>query len=200
MADRHLSIVIGEGAWMRQGLLRFVLEGQGFEVVAEAATLGELSRAFAEHDPDVIVLDDALGVAGLELSRQTAPRAKIVLVWPKAVRSVGADARVDPGDVLLELGAAVKRITGIAPIVDLTESFDRPDWVDKVRKDPAALREILATGSAGTSSPSVTELQRSSRGELIDLRPAEQASAPQPAKPPVQIGRGASPLVHRHKF
>ena len=185
---------------MRQGLLRFVLEGQGFEVVAEAATGGELSRAFAEHDPDIIVLDDALGVAGLELSRQKAPRAKIVLVWPKAVRSVGADARVDPGDVLLELGAAVKRITGIAPIVDLTESFDRPDWVDKVRKDPAALREILATGSAGTSRPSVTELQRSSRGELIDLRPAEQASARQPAEPPVQIGLGASPLVHRHKF
>ena len=163
MGYRDLRIVIGEGASIRNGLLRFVLEGEGFEVAAEAATVAELAHAFALHRPDIVVLDDTLGVAALELSRQMAPEAKIVLVWPAAVQPVSADARVDPGSVLHELGAIVERLAGIVPVTGLTETFDRPDWVEKVRKDPATLREILAAGPAAASRPSVTELQRSAR-------------------------------------
>ena len=32
----------------------------------------------------------------------------------------------------------------MAPVTALTETFVRPDWIDKVRKDPATLRSKLA--------------------------------------------------------
>ncbi|MEA2555100.1 MAG: hypothetical protein QOI60_431, partial [Actinomycetota bacterium] len=154
--------MIGEGPSIRNGFFRFVLEGEGFEVAAETTSVEDLSSAIAEHQPDVIVLDDMLGVAGLELAQQEAPRAKIVVVWPAAVQPVGADARVDPGSVLRELGTTVERVAGVGPGVGLAGTFVRPDWIGKVRKDPAMLREILATGKT-SSRPSITELQRANR-------------------------------------
>jgi hypothetical protein len=159
---RDLRIVIGEGPSIRNGFFRFVLEGEGFDVAAEATSVEELSGAIAEFQPDVIVLDDMLGVAGLELVQQEAPRAKIVVVWPAAVQPVGADARVDPSSVLRELGTTVERVGGVGPGSGLTGTFDRPDWIGKVRKDPAMLREILATGKT-SSRPSISELQRANR-------------------------------------
>lgn len=201
MAHRHLTIVVGEGASMRNGLLRFVLEGEGFEVAAEAGTVAQLSQALTTHQPDVVILDDNFGTAGLELSKQAAPGAKIVLIWPAAVQPIGADARVDPSRVLRELGPTVQRVTGVTPFSAMTETFDRPDWIGRVRKDPAVLREILSAGPAPTAGPSVTELQEASRGlnasgkEAIDavapeaIEPAV-AAAPQnaePTEPPISI-------------
>jgi len=171
---RHLSIVIGEGASTRKGFLRFVLEGEGFEVAVEASTVEELSRVFAVHHPDIVVLDDSLGTAGLELTQRLAPDAKIVVVWPAAVQPIGANARVEPGSVVRELGSTVERVAGIGPVTGLIETFERPDWIGKVRKDPATLREILAAGRTRPSSPSVTELQRSSRQHPNEDLPAAQ--------------------------
>ncbi|MEP7060455.1 MAG: hypothetical protein ABI828_06965 [Actinomycetota bacterium] len=165
MANQDLSIVIGEGASGRSSLLRLVLEGEGFEVAADAETAEELSRAIAAQQPDIVVLDDALGVAGLELARAMAPNAKFILVWPAAVQTNGDDARVDPATVVRELGPAIVRVAAVSAPSRVSETFAVPEWTSKVRKDPAKLREILGDGRTLPSRPSVTEIQRRNRAD-----------------------------------
>ena len=103
-----------------------------------------------------------LGVAGLELSRLEAPRAKRSWSSGPPPFSQWARMRVDPGSVLRELGTTVERVSGVGPGTGLTGTFVRPDWIGKVRKDPAMLREILATGRT-SSRPSIAELLRANR-------------------------------------
>lgn len=187
---------------MRKGLLRFVLEGDGFDVVGEAATSAELARVLAVHQPDVVVLDDGIGATAVQMAREVAPKAKVILVWPGAVVPIGGDARVEPSQVLRDLGSAVERVSGV--MVPMTETFDRPDWIDKIRKDPATLRDLLAKrGGVSNKRPSVTELQR--RGQRLHpvagVGPAGAAAAgakegPAAAEPPTEeAGRETAPVV-----
>ena len=63
----------------------------------------------------------------------------------------------------------------------MTESFDRPDWIDRVRKDPLTLREILSEhGGEVDDAPSVTSLQGEARAADDDLvvLPDLEADAP----------------------
>jgi hypothetical protein len=162
MSQHHVRVVVGEGQSMRQGLLRFVLEGDGFEVVGEAATSAELARVLAIHQPDVVVLDDGIGATAVQMAHEVAPRTKVILVWPGAVVPIGGDARVEPSEVLRDLGGAVAHVAGVP--IPAAEGFIRPDWVERVRKDPAALREMLAArGGIESRRPSITELQRRGR-------------------------------------
>jgi chemotaxis response regulator CheB len=167
--NEQVRIVVGEGRAMRRGLLRFVLEGEGYQVVAEATTVAELGRVLAVHRPDLVVLDDGIGAMAVGMTREMVPDAKIILVWPRAVVPVGGDARVDPSDVLRELGPAVARVatptseTGLTAVPPLAE---RPPWIERVRKDRSALRERLAKATPPPSEgPSVTQLQR--RGQRL---------------------------------
>ena len=161
--DQHRArIVVGEGQTLRKGLLRFVLEGEGYDVVAEAGSSAELARMVAVHEPDVVVLDDGIGATAVQMARELAPKAKVILVWPGAVVPIGGDARVEPAEVLKELGGAVQKVTARpAP----TEAFQKPAWVDRVRKDPATLRDLLEKSGGLPRRPSVTELQR--RGQRL---------------------------------
>ena len=157
---RRVRIVVGEGRTAQQGLLRFVLEGEGFDVVGEAKGVADLSGEIEANQPDVVVLDDGIGVVAVSMVHEVAPQAKIVLVWPSAVVPIGGDARVEPAKILRDLGPAVEHV--MAPIAALTETFEPPPWIAKVRKDPVALRGLLAA-KAITKLPSVTRLQRRSR-------------------------------------
>ena len=158
---RRVRIVVGEGRTAQQGLLRFVLEGEGFDVVGEAKGAAALSEVIRANEPDVVVLDDGIGVMAVSMVHEVAPKAKIVLVWPAAVVPIGGDARVEPAKILRDLGAAIEHV--MAPVTALTETFVRPDWIDKVRKDPATLRSKLAGTEETTKRPSVTRLQRRSK-------------------------------------
>ena len=74
--DQHRTrIVVGEGQTLRKGLLRFVLEGEGYDVVAEASSSAELARMVAVHEPDVVVLDDGIGATAVLMARELAPKA-----------------------------------------------------------------------------------------------------------------------------
>jgi hypothetical protein len=110
-------------------------------------------------------------VTAVSMVHEVAPQAKVVLVWPAAVVPIGGDARVEPAKILRDLGPAVEHV--IAASAALTETFERPDWIDKVRKDPATLRnKLLAGGAVAAKRPSVTRLQR--RGKrLHPKRPAK---------------------------
>jgi hypothetical protein len=158
---RRIRIVVGEGRTAQQGLLRFVLEGEGFDVVGEAKGTADLSAMIEAEEPDVVVLDDGIGVVAVSMVHEVAPRAKIVLVWPSAVVPIGGDARVEPAKILRDLGAAVTHV--MAPVTALTETFERPEWIDRVRKDPATLRAKLSGVKEAKKRPSVTRLQRRSK-------------------------------------
>jgi hypothetical protein len=157
---RRIRVVVGEGRTAQRGLLRFVLEGEGFDVVGEAEGSADLSGVIDQQRPDVVVLDDGIGVMAVSMVHEVAPDTKIVLVWPAAVVPIGGDARVEPAKILKDLGPAVQHVA--AATVGLTESFQRPEWLDRVRKDPATLREKLG-GKETTTRPSVTRLQRGAR-------------------------------------
>ena len=146
------------------GFLRFVLESEGYDVVAQASSAGELARVLALHRPDVVVLDDGIGATAVQMTHDVSPGAKVILVWPGAVVPIGGYARVDPGDVLRSLGPTVARAVGTmaAP----RESVIASDWTDRVRKDPADIREEFEVRDAPPAKhPSVTELQR--RGQHL---------------------------------
>ena len=104
---RPVRIVVGEGRTAQQGLLRFVLEGEGYDVVGEAKGTSELSGVIEANRPDVVVLDDGIGVVAVSMVHEVAPQAKVVLVWPSAVVPIGGDARVEPAKILRDLGPAV---------------------------------------------------------------------------------------------
>ena len=158
---RRIRIVVGEGRTAQRGLLRFVLEGEGFDVIGEATGSADLSGVIQEKRPDVVVLDDGIGVMAVSMVHEVAPDTKIVLVWPAAVVPIGGDARVEPAKILKDLGPAVEHVA--AATVGLFETFQRPEWIDRVRKDPATLREKLGNGKESTTRPSVTRLQKGSR-------------------------------------
>jgi AmiR/NasT family two-component response regulator len=82
---RNIRIVVGEGRTAQQGLLRFILEGEGFDVVGEAATVADLAISIAEGQPDVVVLDDGIGVMAVSMVHEALPQTKVVLVWPSSV-------------------------------------------------------------------------------------------------------------------
>jgi hypothetical protein len=144
---RRVGVVVGEGHPVRRGLLRFVLEGEGFLVLADASTAVELVQALAVHRPEAVILDDAIGSTAVVLTREMCPDAKIVLVWPSDISPINGDATVDPTQVLRELGPAVERACGL---------FD-------AEPEPAAVRSM-------PSRPSTKGDHRASTG-LADVLP-----------------------------
>jgi hypothetical protein len=122
----RISVVVGEGHGMRRGLLRFVLEGEGFLVIADASSTVGLIQALSVHAPDAIVLDDGLEPTAIILAREMRPDAKLVLVWPRDLAPINGDVTVDPSQVLMDLGPAVDRACGIpvpAPTVATVRSM-----------------------------------------------------------------------------
>ena len=199
---RPIRIVVGEGRTAQHGLLRFVLEGEGFEVVGEANGSADLPDALQAHQPDVVVLDDGIGVTAVSMVHEIAPQAKVVLVWPAAVVPIGGDARVEPAKILRDLGPAVAHV--IAASAALTQTFERPDWIDKVRKDPATLRnKLLLGGAVAAKRPSVTRLQR--RGKRLhpmrrprdtaDVENRDGVPAPVVVLPVAAAGAGSEPIL-----
>ena len=184
-----VRVVVGEGHPARKGLLRFVLEGDGYDVVGSATSSSELARMIADTQPDVVVLDDGIGATAVQMSREIAPAAKIVLVWPGAVVPIGGDARVEPSQVLRQLGTTVAQVA--LPIATVS-TLQQPEWVERVRKDPATLRDMLAAkGGMPRTRPSVTELQR--RGQRLhpSTEPAPEVAAAD-AEPPSRDDEAAA--------
>ena len=158
MGRRHVRVVVGEGGESRA--LSATLLGQGFDVVGTAGDADDLQRLVTTQRPDVVVLDDVIGVGAVGSVREAVPNTKVVLVWPGAVVPIGGDARVEPGNVDRDLASTVERVAGPK---SFTQTFTRPDWVERVRKDPGTLREMLSRSGGLPARSSVTHLQRRGR-------------------------------------
>ena len=154
MSARGVRIVVGEGPSTRKGLLRFVLDGEGFDVVADAGTTAELARLMAIHRPDVVVLDDGIGATAVSMINEMSPNTKVVLVWPGAVMPVGGAARVEPSRVLQDLGPAIARLTGQPG--DSARSRGAA-LLDRAANDPDMLRAMLLGGLSGVDEPIIED-------------------------------------------
>jgi hypothetical protein len=170
MGQRNVRVVVGQGD-LEQRSLRAVLEQDDFDVVGEATNASQLARVLTDEQPDIVVLDDAIGIDAVELAAEIAPDARLVVVWPAAVMPIAGAVRVEPSEVGTALSATVAVAAGLAGFA----AMDRPEWIERVKKDPATLREMLAARGALPARPSVTELQR--RGHRLHPSPTAAKKA-----------------------
>ena len=106
--ERRVQVVLGE-AERADGLLRFVLEAEGFDLIGMASNDEELSRVLRGAKPSVLVLDGGISAAAALDARQRIDGAALVVVWPDGVSAVLAEERVEPHMVIEDLGDAVRR-------------------------------------------------------------------------------------------
>ena len=92
------------------GSLHYLLEAEGFLVVARASDEVELARVL-EHglDPDVVVLDTDINVESVLVAREKAPAAHVIVVWPDGVQNLPNTERIAPWLVYEQLGPAIRR-------------------------------------------------------------------------------------------
>ena len=199
MNAQRVRIVVGEGRSSQQGLLRFVLVGEGYDVVADATNPAELARVLAAHKPDVVVLDDGIGATAVGMVREMAPGAKVVLVWPGAVVPIGGAAQVPPSRVLQDLGPAIARVTGVAGV---TAAMTGRAMVDEAKRDPAALRRLISDAATLTAAGAVIDDSGPAPVVILPTTPAvdgDIVSVPDagqtPGQTPGQTGDETGPGV-----
>ncbi len=106
--QRTVQVVLGE-AERTDGLLRFVLEAEGFDIVGLASDDHELVRVLRGARPAVVVLDGGISAAAALEARKGSHGAALVVVWPDGVSAAIAEERVDPYEAIADLGDAVRR-------------------------------------------------------------------------------------------
>jgi chemotaxis response regulator CheB len=141
--DHRIQVVLGE-AEDDAGFLRFVLEGEGFDVVGLASSDEELDRILRGARPSVIVLDGGISAHAAHRAKELVPSATVVVVWPVGVTAAVADGHVAPTMVVDELGTAVRRAARNArlaePRVDVAEELGQAirEW----RRAEAILKPV----------------------------------------------------------
>jgi hypothetical protein len=106
--QRRVQVVLGE-AERTDGLLRFVLEAEGFDIVGLASDDEELGRVLRGARPAVVVLDGGISATAALEARERSHGAALVVVWPDGVSAAIAEERVDPYEAIADLGDAVRR-------------------------------------------------------------------------------------------
>ncbi|HET9672331.1 MAG TPA: hypothetical protein VFQ40_05725 [Actinomycetota bacterium] len=164
--QRRIQVVLGEGE-PDAGFLRFVLEGEGFDLVGLASSDEELDRILRGASPTVIVLDGGITATAALRAKERAPGAALVVVWPEGVAPTLADEHVEPATIVEELGPAVRRAALEArvpePRLDVAEELGRAirEW----RAAEAILKPVppVAAGSRAWGRPA----RRSARRVLV---------------------------------
>jgi len=121
-------LVVDDHPMVREGL-RSMLDGEGVEIVGEAASGAEALARARELQPDVVLLDlelpDQDGLAVLRRVRQTAPGAAVLVVTmhqdPGRVRlavEAGAAGYVLKGVNRTELRASIRAVRGGESVFD----------------------------------------------------------------------------------
>lgn len=164
-AERPRRVVIVDDAPELRDLLRLTLEGDGFDVVAEAGDGRqgiEVSRSLV---PDVILLDLAMpvmdGLEALPTLREVCPDAKIIVLsgfgsaqLTRRALTAGADGYIQKGVPLKTILDYVRDLTDettrppprsvtVTPAPGHTEPAASPQLPDAVRLAPYGVIELL---------------------------------------------------------
>ncbi|MDD3329497.1 MAG: response regulator transcription factor [Zoogloea sp.] len=138
LADDHAVVRLG---------FRLLLEGVGAEVVAEAERGEGAIRLYAEHSPDVLVMDVSMpgigGLAALERLLGVAPKARVLMlsahedaIVPVRAMRIGARGylckRASPEEFLRAVGEVSR---------------------DRRYLDPALAQVVALAQLSGTASP-----------------------------------------------
>src|SRR5919198_3448313 len=163
--DRTLQVVLGE-AEPDDGFLRFVLEGEGFDIVGMASTDDELERVLRGARPDVIVLDAGISATAALEAKEQANGAALVVIWPGDVVAAIADEHVEPHLVVDDLGPAVRSASLRARPRE--ERVVIPDTIDEViDRWREAERGLAPAGAPEEARSEPPRLDRSTRGVLV---------------------------------
>jgi hypothetical protein len=150
--QRRVQVVLGE-AERTDGLLRFVLEAEGFDIVGLASDDQELARVLRGARPAVVVLDGGISVAAALEARQRSRGAALVVVWPDGVSAVIAEERVDPYEAIADLGDAVRRAVHEAELHEEARPREAPIRMpDAVDVAPTIVRGGLPPARNGRST------------------------------------------------
>lgn len=139
----RVQVVLGE-AERTDGLLRFVLEAEGFDIVGLASDDEELGRVLRGARPAVVVLDGGISVAAALEARRHSRGAALVVVWPDGVSAVIAEERVDPHEAIADLGDAVRRAVRRTR---LDEELERRASLIRIPDAPDVAPTIVRPGS-----------------------------------------------------
>lgn len=163
--ERRIQVVVGE-AEPDPGWLRFVLEGEGFDVVGVAANDEELDRVIRGSRPSVIVIDGEISAPAALRAKERAEDAALVVVWPEGVVAAIADECVRPAAVVDRLGEAVRRAAKTVPMpepaVDVAEELGQA-----IRAWRAAEPLTAPVSLPGVSEPVEQPVRRKGRGVLV---------------------------------
>jgi hypothetical protein len=211
----RIRVIVAEGSdgsAAPSGLLRAVLEREGLEIAGEVGTASELIQLAADEQPDAVVFASQAPQDDLERLRFVAPSSKVVFVSSilMAAEAEMAEAVVERADVLASLGPVLVHLCTPGRVNArraMTEGFDRPDWIDRVRKDPLTLREILSEhGGELDDRPSVTWLQGEARAagsppdDDLVVMPDLEAGAPASSEADGDITEVPSPKRRRRRW
>ena len=104
----RVQVLVSESPPPSGESLRSILEAGGFDIVGTASSPEELSHLLLWSDPHVIVFDAETSVTTVAETREAAPHAGLVVVWPAGVTASAADVRVEPWRAEFDLGKAVR--------------------------------------------------------------------------------------------
>jgi hypothetical protein len=138
----RVQVVLGE-AERTDGLLRFVLEAEGFDIIGLASDDEELGRVLRGASPAVLVLDGGISVAAALDARRRSHGAALVVVWPDGVSAVIAEERVDPYEAIADLGDAVRRAVRRT---ELDEELERREALIRIPDAPDVAPTIVRPG------------------------------------------------------
>ncbi|MDX9843456.1 MAG: response regulator [Aquabacterium sp.] len=197
-------MVVDDHNLFRRGLIALLSRDARVQVVAEARDAGEALKLGAQHQPDVILLDNHLpGVHGVEALPQlcaTVPRARVVML------TVSEDAN-DLAQALARgaAGYLLKTVEGEELVEAVMraqqgESVLSPEMTGKLM---AAYRDVLSHGSPKLdSAPAALAPDMLGQGAAQEAvapdRPKEEPSSPVSRLSPREndilreIARGAS--------
>lgn len=197
-------MVVDDHNLFRRGLIALLSRDARVQVVAEARDAGEALKLGAQHQPDVILLDNHLpGVHGVEALPQlcaTVPRARVVML------TVSEDAN-DLAQALARgaAGYLLKTVEGEELVEAVLraqqgESVLSPEMTGKLM---AAYRDVVNHGSPKLDSAPAALApdmlgQGAAQGAVAPDRPKEEPSSPVSRLSPREndilreIARGAS--------
>ncbi|MEX0834242.1 MAG: hypothetical protein WD276_10295 [Actinomycetota bacterium] len=118
---RGVRVVVAESADAGGRSLTSILKAEGFDVVGRASNHEELESVLGATVPQVIVFDAEMSAQTVLATRDWAPQAGTVVVWPQGVVGSGADQQVEPFRVAEDLPPAVHQAARVyhAPAIPL---------------------------------------------------------------------------------